>query len=211
VIEIKDDRINFEDGMFRSTCSCGKKLKSKYKVSILKSINNGYCISCFVPVKMTQTKDVFLHNNKWSCYCLSCGNIRSYTRKEHARNSFILKSTCKKCSAFKKSNSASIGWVKREYNKYIKSAKARCIYWNISEEYIESIFNGKCSLTGWDISPIYKIKTASLDRINSKLGYIEGNVQWVHSMVNMSKNKYDQNEFIAMCSSVHLNIANKVK
>jgi len=49
--------------------------------------------------------------------------------------------------------------------------------------------------------------TASLDRIDSSKGYIEGNVQWVHKMVNMSKQQYTQEEFINMCIAV----ANKVK
>ena len=51
------------------------------------------------------------------------------------------------------------------------------------------------------------INTASLDRINSSMGYIEGNVQWVHKMVNMSKQQYTQEEFINMSKAV----ADKVK
>lgn len=34
------------------------------------------------------------------------------------------------------------------------------------------------------------------------MGYTEENVQWVHTMVNMSKNKYKQVDFINMCISV---------
>lgn len=49
--------------------------------------------------------------------------------------------------------------------------------------------------------------TFSLDRIDSKIGYIEGNVQWVHKMVNMCKQHYTQEEFLEMCVS----IADKVK
>lgn len=208
--EIIDDRIKNVDGKFTSVCLCGSKLSSKYKDAVLKALKKGRCISCTVQPKMIQTEDVFMTNDgKWSCRCFKCGIIRSYTRKEHARNSFILKSTCKKCSAAKKSNSASVGWSRREYNKYMKSAIARGIEWNISEEYIKNSFNGKCSLTGWDISTEYSVKTASLDRIDSNIGYIEGNIQWVHSMVNMSKNKYDQNKFIEMCSSVYLNMSKR--
>ena len=47
----------------------------------------------------------------------------------------------------------------------------------------------------------------SLDRVDSSKGYIEGNVQWVHKMVNMSKQQYTQEEFIEMCTAV----VNKVK
>jgi hypothetical protein len=61
----------------------------------------------------------------------------------------------------------------------------------------------KCSLTGWDItaSDVYG-NSASLDRIDSNIGYIEGNVQWVHKMVNMCKQQYTQEDFIYMCKSV---------
>lgn len=44
----------------------------------------------------------------------------------------------------------------------------------------------KCALTGWDIDAMtVSNNTASLDRINSLEGYVVGNVQWVHKMVNM--------------------------
>lgn len=49
--------------------------------------------------------------------------------------------------------------------------------------------------------------TASLDRIDSGQGYTNSNIQWVHSMVNMCKNKYPQDKFIEMCRAV----ADKVK
>jgi hypothetical protein len=49
--------------------------------------------------------------------------------------------------------------------------------------------------------------TASLDRIDSSRGYIEGNVQWVHKMANMCKQHYSQKRFIDMCIAV----SNKVK
>ena len=48
--------------------------------------------------------------------------------------------------------------------------------------------NRKCALSGLDIylSPNLKKKrnSASLDRINNDLGYIYGNVQWLHKDVN---------------------------
>jgi hypothetical protein len=61
----------------------------------------------------------------------------------------------------------------------------------------------KCALTGWDIEAMkVQVNTASLDRIDSSKGYIEENVQWVHKMVNMSKQSYSQEEFIEMCKAV---------
>lgn len=74
--------------------------------------------------------------------------------------------------------------------------------WDLSIDDVFRSFNGKCALTDWDISLDYKQGTASLDRIDSNQGYILGNVQWVHSMVNMCKNKYDQERFVQMCVAI---------
>jgi hypothetical protein len=41
--------------------------------------------------------------------------------------------------------------------------------------------------------------TASLDRIDSKLGYILGNIQWVHKVINTMKMDMENLEFIAYC------------
>jgi hypothetical protein len=43
---------------------------------------------------------------------------------------------------------------------------------------------------------------ASLDRIDSSKGYIDGNVQWVHKEVNEMKMQATQNEFIEYCNLV---------
>lgn len=206
MIEIIDNRITHLDGIFIAKCVCGNSIESKFKASVLKSLRNGRCRGCMTHYSNTFIEGIFMHDGKWSCKCFSCGETRSYTRKDHALCSFNSKTSCRKCSAKHKSNNSYAGWSKREYNKYSKSAKSRGILWAITEEYIRSIFNGKCALTGWDISMKYGSKTASLDRIDSNLGYIAGNVQWVHSMVNMSKNKYSQDDFIRMCSSVHMNM-----
>lgn len=41
--------------------------------------------------------------------------------------------------------------------------------------------------------------TASLDRIDSSKGYIEGNVQWVHKRINKMKLDDSDTEFIEWC------------
>lgn len=42
----------------------------------------------------------------------------------------------------------------------------------------------------------------SLDRIDSSLGYIPGNVQWVCKQINISKHILSTKEFIGMCRKV---------
>lgn len=55
----------------------------------------------------------------------------------------------------------------------------------------------KCALSGVPIS--FSDRTASLDRIDSSLGYTSDNVQWVHKDVNRMKQHYDEDYFIRFC------------
>lgn len=66
--------------------------------------------------------------------------------------------------------------------------------------------NGTCALSGVPIQMGWATReeTASLDRINSGLGYSVDNIQWVHKHLNHMKNMYPQDYFIEMCGSVYL-------
>ena len=63
----------------------------------------------------------------------------------------------------------------------------------------------KCDITG---DSIPNIRDASLDRIDSNLGYIEGNVQWVTYRANVSKHTMTMTELYEFCKKV-LNHANQ--
>lgn len=81
---------------------------------------------------------------------------------------------------------------------------------DITIEYIWDLFlsqNRKCAMTGVLLtfpSRSMKIRsgTASLDRINNKIGYLKGNVQWVHKDINRLKSNFDQDKFIELCELV---------
>lgn len=49
---------------------------------------------------------------------------------------------------------------------------------------------------------------ASLDRIDSSLGYIIGNVQWVYKGVNFMKGEMSHDYFIEMCKMITENQRN---
>lgn len=77
------------------------------------------------------------------------------------------------------------------------------IPFEITLEYIGDLLEAqdyKCKLSNLPISA--KHHTASLDRIDSSLGYVVGNVQWLHKDVNMMKRHYDQDYFISLCKKV---------
>jgi hypothetical protein len=93
-------------------------------------------------------------------------------------------------------------------NRY-KYRKSRSFHdFDITVEYAWALYEkqgGKCALTGLPIELGHKQtdpSTASLDRINSKIGYVEGNVQWIHKDINKMKNIFDQDYFIEMCKRV---------
>ncbi len=65
----------------------------------------------------------------------------------------------------------------------------------------------KCALGGFDIrfpDNEFVEQTASLDRIDSGGGYTKGNVQWVHKWVNQMKWDLSQEDFVDICSKIHL-------
>jgi hypothetical protein len=88
-------------------------------------------------------------------------------------------------------------------------AKERGYEFTITKEYAWNQFlkqNRKCALSGEPLtfnSSTYSCDgTASLDRIDSTGGYVEGNIQWVHKDVNNMKQWYDQNYFIELCKKI---------
>lgn len=116
-----------------------------------------------------------------------------------------------------KLNNKSPSWkgykeISRTYfGSIIKSAKERNIPFEITIEYIWDLFlsqNRKCALSNVDIAfntvgqKYKRFQTASLDRINSKMGYIKGNVQWVHKTLNHMKMALDEDEFVKWCNLV---------
>ena len=94
-------------------------------------------------------------------------------------------------------------------NKIKNRCKANNIECNISEQYLEELWNrqsGSCYLTGEPLDLGYnnrsKNRTASVDRIDSTKGYIEGNVCWVLKDLNMMKQGYSLEYFIGLCRKV---------
>ena len=201
---IKDDRIKKENNLFYAKCVCGNFLHSRFKNSILRMLNNGHCIKCKTHYKNINNVGFYKVGDKWGKKCTGCGSEQLYTRKDHARQSFISDWNCKKCVAKSKglSENKPVGDKARIYNKFKKSALKRQINWDLTIDEMYEFYTGYCVMTGWELSLSYENQTASLDRIDSKLGYIKENIQWVHTMVNMTKNKYSQTEFIKMCKAI---------
>ena len=150
-------------------------------------------------------------DGRWYKPCPSCGSEQSYLRRNYAITSYNEGKECKACSNSRPENCVHKGWVKGVLRssfalKYKTSADLRGLEWDLTFEQLADLLieqDFKCSLTKWDIDAMELNKnTASLDRIDSSKGYVEGNVQWVHKMVNMCKQQYSQEDFIEMCQAV---------
>lgn len=81
----------------------------------------------------------------------------------------------------------------------------RGIQWQLNSLKLEAqaLAHPYCAISGEPLvfEPNY-VYSASIDRIDSNLGYVEGNVQWVGSSVNMAKNVLDHEQFVNLCLSV---------
>ena len=93
----------------------------------------------------------------------------------------------------------------RQWSTYKYNANDRGLEFNISKDYAYGVYvsqNGLCALTGIPIEFKSKHSTASMDRIDSSKGYIEGNIQWVHVDINKIKMDLDSTYFQYLCSKV---------
>ena len=96
------------------------------------------------------------------------------------------------------------------FSRIVSGAKKRHIPFEISIEYIWKLFlrqDRKCAFSGLPLDFTHGRNhhhkgTASLDRIDSTRGYVNGNVQWVHKDVNWMKQDYSNDYFLTMCKTI---------
>ena len=170
-----------------SSCGCKIKTKSRYPSKI------GQKFGLLTVLKRSKE-----HNKRWICQC-ECGNVVTIRiRPDRDTNS---------CGCLK---NKSCGEIPLFYWSNIKyRAKSKGLELNVTPEYLWNIFlkqNRQCSYTGIEL--IFTdlknqiLQTASIDRIDSNKGYIEGNVQWVHKLVNTMKLDLDHEDFLKWCQLV---------
>jgi hypothetical protein len=146
----------------------------------------------------------------WLCEC-DCGTSKEIRRDHLTKN---MTKTCG-CGAHpSKSDHKSwrgYGDIPLDfYSNIRRGAESRNIEFNISIEYLWETFlnqNGMCALSGKPLNfgrivKDKKTQTVSVDRIDSKIGYIEGNIQWVDKVINIMKNKLNETEFFKICKEI---------
>lgn len=196
-------------------CQCGTPFNVSYK-----HIISGHTKSCgclqrkdltgcrfgkLVVLKQVPRKDKSYHARWWRCQC-DCGNVTETITNSLTNGST---STCG-CSRFGENSCQWKGYkcISGKFWSLLKhSSSRRNLQLKISKQYAYSVLEKqgfKCSLTGVPITIHIKndSNTASLDRIDSSEGYIQGNIQWVHKRINKMKMEYSQSDFIEWCKKV---------
>lgn len=99
-----------------------------------------------------------------------------------------------------------------KFRYYLRNSLKRFKDNDLTLEYLKQLYevqDGKCPYSGVELilstytkivkDPIY---SASLDRIDSDKGYVQGNVQFVSMAVNYMKNCMSHEETITMCKII---------
>ena len=155
---------------------------------------------------------------KCKCECGTEQNVRYYdiisgkTKGCHSCSTIERSKNCGKYNRKKNENNWKFCGYKNitgHYWSVIKNrAKKRGNELEISIEYAYEILEKqkfKCALSGLDIylpNSDNKRWTATLDRIDSNKGYINGNVQWLHKDINTMKWDFDQDKFLKYCKLI---------
>jgi DNA-directed RNA polymerase subunit RPC12/RpoP len=147
-------------------------------------------------------------DGKMSFIC-PCGNkwsAKSYNIKKNKTT------RCPKC-VYKRLGKGKRSGTKHVNQRLFKSVKGhlnrrngRILDIDIDLQFLETLLikqKFKCAISNLSIYAGYdKEITASVDRIDSKLGYLKENVQWIHKDVNKMKWDFDQEYFIDMCTRI---------
>lgn len=146
----------------------------------------------------------------WECRC-DCGNIKNVRSRE------LIVGDTKSCGCKNKFESSSkykgCGRVSQTfYSKLVRGAKSRNFEVAITKEFLWNLFlkqQGRCYYTRLPIELNARDcgteTTASVDRIDSRLGYTENNIVWVHKDINIMKNVFSNDHFLNLCSLVVAN------
>jgi hypothetical protein len=144
----------------------------------------------------------------WICKC-KCGNTKSVAAK-HLRSESITSCGCAKLHIGNTSRTwRGCGDVPGKYFTTTKiNAIKRNLEFSITIENMWDTFikqNGKCALTGETIFFRKRAtgeQTASIDRIDSNLGYTIQNIQWVHKDINLMKQNLSEDILLKICKQI---------
>jgi len=102
-----------------------------------------------------------------------------------------------------------------EFKWFMRCVRRRSKEYDIDLPFLKELWleqKGICPLTGWELelpkhstdwhSKENKMFRASLDRIDSQLGYVKGNVRFIAVIANYCKNQFSDSEVRLFCEAV---------
>lgn len=143
---------------------------------------------------------------RWNVECLSCYKIYDISTDSLKKNS----TGCTQCA--RDTQAKGINSAYWRGGKYIsasflsnvkRGAKKRNISCEITIDDLDKLWlqqDGKCVYTGKQLE---LGRTASLDRINSSIGYKSNNIQFVDKMINTMKWDFTEIDFLRMIAQVY--------
>lgn len=135
----------------------------------------------------------------WIVKASCCGDVRKLRgRTQMLATRCACSRRSKKRRALDESGRCVPAWYWRNVGSRGTRHMVKLTYEQANRTWEES--GGVCALSGLPIS--FSDRTASLDRINSKMGYEPGNVQWVHKYVNKMKLDHSEATFVELCRAV---------
>jgi hypothetical protein len=201
------------NGVYGVLCECSCGNKKIFQPSVLKNGRTKKCRECsrtplpdkygdFINLKHKVGDDRKLYVEM---ECKNCHNIK-ISKKSTINGEWNI--NCPVCKEETSQNGICITLFK----KIKLNALKRNIKFLITSKYLNDLYitqNKKCALTGVDIFLAPKsirvnhdVTTASLDRIDSSLGYVEGNVRWVHKVINQFISDFSDDEVFYLCDLI---------
>lgn len=150
-------------------------------------------------------------HDQYMCRCV-CGKTKPvlgmHLRSKRSRSCGCKRSAGRKHYKWTGHGEISGGyWGQIRHGASIRKGRSYELDFEISIEYAWALFlkqDRRCALTGLPLTISRKRTehTASLDRIDSTIGYVAGNVQWVNKEINMMKRTMSQDRFVSLCKAV---------
>ena len=222
-LTVVEDAGRYSTGNVKWKCQCecgairfskGSYLEKGEIKSCKECVHENLCgKQCGKIFVLERAPDKIVKNQKvimWKCKC-ECGEI--IYRRSH--NLIHKDCSCLKCKKKIDRNRNYKGCkdISGTYWSSLKhSAELRGIKFDVDIEHAWKLYedqNKQCAISGIEIGfantrkeYLSQITTASLDRIDSSLDYIDGNIQWTHKTINKMKSNQLQNDFIQLCFAI---------
>jgi len=148
----------------------------------------------------------------WKVKCVHCSNVKIL-----AMNHIIYshQEGCHECKKERFKGASHPNWNKEKceyvtgmyFGKIKRAAEKRNFEFNITRRDMDQQFikqKGKCLYTDYDLdfSSSNHLGNASLDRIDNSIGYVVGNIQWVHKNVNHMKMDLSHERFLEIIRKI---------